>query len=90
MATDVDDILYPKTPWFLPPNPFDWPQWARRAFLLTIPISGALWVLWWVAIVAGIFVVAAAAALFIVLAHVVAPFVAVGCWVWEKASELWN
>lgn len=30
-------------------TPLEWPVWARRIFLLTIPVSGPLWVCWVIA-----------------------------------------
>lgn len=27
-------------------TPLEWPVWARRIFLLTIPVSGPVWLIW--------------------------------------------
>lgn len=33
--------------------PPDWPRWARRAFLLTIPISGPAWLMCTAVVICG-------------------------------------
>jgi hypothetical protein len=73
----------------LPPSPREWSVRARRAFVLTLPLSGpcfiawfALWVCWAVlAMVVLMFLLAAAWA--------VSPLFAFGFWLSDFVGDLW-
>lgn len=72
--------------YFYVATPSRWPRPARRAFVLTLPVSGPLFLLWWLALPVG-----AAVAFFLWvavlgLAWVAYPFVRLG----QIALNLWN
>jgi hypothetical protein len=50
---DIEANRWP-THWYEPPDVNRWPKPARIAFLLTLPVSGTLWLAWWLAVLAAI------------------------------------
>lgn len=73
-----------------PPNVYAWPTWARRTFLITIPISGPLWLLWCIVFSAVIIALGVIGMYAYLLSWIVVPVVAVFVWLWERAYELWH
>jgi len=65
------------------PFPSEWPKSARRAFLLTLPIS---WPIWFMCMIV-------ASAIFIVLAilnHIVLSFAAWAVFIWRGTYPNWK
>lgn len=70
----------------VPPNVMDWPTWARRAFVLTLPVSLPLWLAWWVALF-----LAMGAFVFGVLALSIAFYASLPfAWAFITIREIWE
>lgn len=76
--------------WFIPPNVSEWPLRARRAFVLTLPLSGALWLSWAAAYAAWLFIWITVLCLLIGTVFVLSPFVFIGRGAWEFVGGLWS
>lgn len=73
-----------------PPNVTEWPLWARRAFVLTLPLSGVIWLTWLAAYLAGWVVIGLGAMILIAGAWAVTPIVAPLLWLYDTARDLWH
>lgn len=66
--------------------PSGWPLTARRAFVLTLPVSGPLLLLWWLALPFGAAIATFVGVGVLGLACLAYPFVRL----WEFAAGLWR
>ena len=73
-----------------PPNVAEWPLWARRAFVLTFPVSGPIWAAWFLLLMAGVVLFSAGVMALVALAWIVTPLAAPLIWAWEAACTLWS
>lgn len=70
----------------VPPNVMDWPTWARRAFLLTLPASLSLWLAWWAAFIVALWAFAVGAFVLFIVCCAAAPF----AWAVITIREIWE
>jgi hypothetical protein len=70
--------------------PSDWPIWARRAFVLTLPISGPLLMAAWALVGVGMGIAVLAAAAVVILTWIGTPVALPIIWLWNACCDLWN
>lgn len=70
--------------------PVEWPLWARRVFVLTLPISGPALVAVWALICAACGAIAVAAVICIALTWVITRIAAPVIWLWDICCGLWS
>lgn len=75
--------------WFLPPRLGDCPLWARRAFVLTLPVSLPVYVLWWVVWAAWVCLLAVLALAARLAACVLLPIAWCVVWAFVTLVGLW-
>lgn len=73
-----------------PPNVMDWPRWARRAFVITAPLSVPLWIAWFSTFLAGAVLFGLAMMLVVLAAYAITPIVWPVIWLCETVSDLWR
>ena len=71
----------------LPPSIHDKPVWVRRTFVLTLPISGPLWLLWGIS---GVLIFGFGSAVAYALLYVIALIAAPCMWAADQISDLWT
>lgn len=69
--------------------PTDWPLWARRAFVMTLPISGPALAAVWMLCGAVLAAICAGVAICVALAWIVTPIVTPIIWIWDACCDLW-
>lgn len=74
--------------WILFPS--DWPLWARRAFVLTLPVSWPLLMAAWVLASVGLGIAVLSAAAIVILTWIATPVVLPVIWLWDTCCDLWN
>jgi hypothetical protein len=70
----------------VPPNVADWPTWARRAFVLTLPVSVPLWLAWCAAFLIAFATFAVGILILGLIFYAITPF----AWAFLSLRELWS
>ncbi len=73
----------------LPPNPREWSVTARRAFVLTLPVSGPCFIAWFAIWVGWAVVAMVALMVLLAAAWAVSPLFAIGFWIADFVGDLW-
>lgn len=71
--------------------PTRWPLWARRTFLVTLPVSGPALLAVWIVVIWGIVTaIVTITILGIVAAHLLTPFIDGASWIVIRLLDLWS
>lgn len=75
--------------WLMPPRLGDCPLWARRAFVLTLPVSLPAYALWWVVWAAWFSLLSVSALAACLAACVLLPIAGCVVWAFVTLMDLW-